>query len=167
MNPDLQNGLATLDEVVDGWATPRVVPGYTEHIELQPEALLRIAVQCGALEGSAHGDHRVQFTLGKAGEARAHKVYEVRDAAGKLRSVLARLAIIIDEIREPELIALEADTSTAAERRKYELRQNSVHGFETTFVFSSESNAPTLHVVTSNGMPAGDLTGISFRITVA
>ena len=165
MNPTLQSAIATLDEVVAGWTTPRPIPGYPHHIDLQPEALLRIAAHCGALEGSAHGDHRLQFTLGKIGEARAHKVYEVRDASGKLRSVLARLASVIDEMREPGLVALEFDTSTAAEKRKYELRQNSVHGFETRFQFETGSASVMLHVESSNGVQTNDISGIGFRIT--
>ena len=68
-------------------------------------------------------------------------------------------------MRSPELKELEFDASTAAERRKYELRQNSVHGFETTFDFEGDAGVTTLHVISSNGMPAADLSGIGFRIT--
>lgn len=166
MTEELQTALASLDEIVAGWDTPRPVPGYAHHIDLRPEALLQLAARYGAIEGAAFGDHRLQMTVGKAGEARAHKVYEVLDASGKLRSVLARLATVIDEMRSPELKELEFDTSTAAERRKYELRQNSVHGFETTFDFHGESGVTTLNVLSSNGMPVGDLAGIGFRITL-
>lgn len=164
MTEQLQTALAILDEIVAGWDRPKPVPGYAHHIDLRPEALLEIAARFGAVEGAAFGDHRLQMTVGKAGEARVHKVYEVMDASGKLRSVLARLATVIDELRSPELKALEFDTSTEAERRKYELRQNSVHGFETTFHFDGECGVTALHIISSNGMPAGDLNGISFRI---
>jgi hypothetical protein len=164
MNQIFQSSLEKLDAVVAGWAAPKPVRGYVHHIELQPEALLNIAAHCGALEGAARGDHRLQFTLGKAGEPRATKVYEVRDAAGKLRSVLARLATVIDEMRAPELKTLEFDTSTEAEKRKYELRQNSVHGFETTFDFSQGDGICALRVQSSNGVPVGELSGTSFRI---
>ena len=79
--------------------------------------------------------------------------------------VAARLATIIDEMRTPELKELEFDSSTEAEKRKYALRQNSVHGFETTFVFEDGRRCAELHVVSSNGVPAGDIVGIGFRIT--
>jgi hypothetical protein len=164
MTEELQNALMELDAVVNGWANPQAVPGYTHHIALQPEALLLIALRCGALEGTALGDHRLQFTLGKSATPRAHKVYEVRDALGKLRSVLARLATVIDEIRSPELKALEFDTSPAAETRKYALRQNSVHGFETTFEFIHNDSATLLHVQSSNGAATPGMTGVGFLI---
>lgn len=166
MTEELQTALTTLDAIVAGWDTPKPVPGYAHHIDLRPEALLQLAARYGAIEGAAFGDHRLQMTIGKAGESRAHKIYEVSDASGKLRSVLARLATVIDEIRSPQLKALAFDTSAAAEKRKYELRQNNVHGFETTFEFGGQTEATKLHVVSSNGMPAGDLTGIAFRITL-
>ena len=82
MTKELQATLAVLDEIVAGWDTPRAVPGYAHHIDLRPEALLELAARYGAVEGAALGDHRLQMTVGKTGEARAHKVYDVQDASG-------------------------------------------------------------------------------------
>ncbi|HEX8552841.1 MAG TPA: hypothetical protein VF681_14935 [Abditibacteriaceae bacterium] len=158
MTEELQRATALLDEIVEGWAHPKPIEGYPDSYELRPEDLLRVATICGAIEGTALGDNRMQWTLGH----KSRKVYEVSDAVGKLRSVLARLATVIDEMRSPELKTLEADYSTAAEKRKYELRQNSVHGFDTTFAFEGQN----LHVETSNGIPGARLqnTGVIIEV---
>ena len=145
MTEELQRATALLDEIVDGWANPKTVNGYPSAFELRPEDLMRVAILCGSLRGEVLGDSRLQFEIGKT----ARKIYNVENATGKFRSVLARLATILDELRSPELVALQSDTSPAAEARKYELRQNNLYGFETETEFEGRK----LRIETANGAP--------------
>jgi len=159
MTPETQRAAALLDELIAGWEAPVVTADYAHSYELRPEQLLRIAAICGSLEGSAHGDHRLQFVLGKT----ARRVYEVRDGVGKLRSVLALLANLIDEARHPELLTL--GSSSQDEARKYALRENNPHGFQTLFSFDLDGETVPLSVETANGLPVSDrIEGYGFRI---
>jgi hypothetical protein len=158
----IEAATALLDEVISGWITPDKSSNQSNFYNLRPEELLRIAALCGSLEGTVYGE-RLQFTLGD----RARKVYSVPDAVGKLRSALARLATIIDEIRHPELLEITGN-SAEQERRKYKLRQNNVHGFQTTFDFPWNNGSILLHAETSNGMPlTGNISGFGFIIRKA
>lgn len=82
--------------------------------------------------------------------------------------MLARFAVLTDELANPALISMHFEATLEGAARKCKYYKNNLYGFEMAFDFINETGTTPLTVVTRNGggVETHGLDGYGFRITV-
>ncbi|MBV9864917.1 MAG: hypothetical protein JO316_06175 [Abitibacteriaceae bacterium] len=142
-----KEAFSILDGMINSWPTainsqgkpqPRIV-----NICQVGDQIMQIAALCRSFRGETRCDTSLTFTLAKDEQ----RVYECAAAKGLLRMILARLAVLIDEVRFPR-------ENRDLKDKDRGFMESNPYGFEATFNYPvADGSTIPFHTEICNGMP--------------